>query len=203
MEISEEAEKILEKLWIYPEENNGELMPFDSEFHDKVSFKELENLKLVNHNEDRIYLTHEGLRQSNKIVDKNRLLNDKMIHDGSINYIVDLKPSIQDYKQIYPCECSKNGHCMCVNGHCKCSLKNIEPIKNDVKPIYGLKKGQSRKIVCIHSKKHSNLHKILSNGFLPGKEVTVIRKYPINVLRIENNTIAVGNEIANSIYVEV
>lgn len=46
------------------------------------------------------------------------------------------------------------------------------------------------------------LQKLMAMGIFPGREVEVIHRFPSYVVRVGNTTIALGEEIAEKIYVE-
>lgn len=211
MIIDKTSEELLEKLWmhsIHLIKNDG----LKKELYNKVAVKELENSKLIELDGDKIYLTPEGYGEFKKII-KGRKLSEKsgkILHDvlGLSNEFMGTKIyNFEPVKEnmVEGCACTFPSHdnfpssCGC-EGSCKCAAELKKLIEN-VLPLARVKKGQSGKIVYIKSTKCENLNKILSIGFLPGREVKIVQTHPSHVLQIEHTQIAVDSEIADSIFV--
>lgn len=216
MKISEPAEEVLEKIWVYLEENDVELIP-GGELYDEDALKELENLKLIKYENNKIHLTPSGFEESKKVIRRHRLA-EKLLHDvlgmtgedmetAACNFEHIMEGSVEDSictllshpevcphgKPIPPCGCKEDG--------CKCGEGVKEILEKTVLPLTKVKKGQSGKIIYIKSAKRENLNKILAIGVLPGRKVEVIQTYPSHVFQMEHTQIAVDGEIASSIYV--
>ncbi|MEL7671621.1 hypothetical protein [Methanobacterium sp.] len=82
MRISEPAEKTLQKLWIYWVYLEGS-SNVQKELYDETVIKELENLKLIEPESNKIYLTPEGFEESRKIIKRCKLSekSEKLIHE--------------------------------------------------------------------------------------------------------------------------
>jgi DtxR family Mn-dependent transcriptional regulator len=218
VKISEPAEEILEKIYVFLEENDVELILLEMDLYDKKAVKELEDLKLIEYKGNNVQLTSEGFEEAKKVIRRHRLA-EKLLHDvlgltgedmetAACNFEHIMEGEVEESictllshpkvcphgKPIPPCKCSKGGMC-------KCTAEVKEIIKKTVLPLTKLNKGQIGKIVYIKSAKRDNLHKILSIGVLPGREIKVVQNYPSHVFQMEHTQIAVDSEIAESIFV--
>lgn len=218
MKISESAEEVLEKIWVFLEDNDEGLISSEIESYDKQIVKELEDLKLIENKGNDIKLTSVGFKEAQKVIRRHRLA-EKLLHDvlglsgedmetAACNFEHIMEGGVEESickllshpkncphgKPIPPCGCNKEGSC-------SCSAAVREIIKKTVLPLTKLDEGQIGEIVYIKSEKHDNLHKILSIGVLPGRRVKIIQTYPSHVFQMEHTQIAVDSEIAESIYV--
>lgn len=69
MEMSRDAEKVLEKLWIYwvyLEGNDDEFIQMD--LVGETALKELEDLNLLEYDDEKVHLTPEGFEESGRII---------------------------------------------------------------------------------------------------------------------------------------
>ncbi|MEN4006329.1 MAG: metal-dependent transcriptional regulator [Methanobacteriaceae archaeon] len=215
MKISEAAEEILEKMWVFLEDEDDELIPVNE--YDEDALKELKNLKLVEYEDDKAQLTPEGFEESKKIIRKHRLA-EKLLHDvlgmsgedmetAACNFEHIMESDVEDSictiffhpevcphgKPIPPCECLEEA---------RESTDDVKKVlERSILPLTELKDGQSGKIVYIKSDRRENLNMVLAIGLLPGRKVEVIRTSPSYVLQMEHTQIALDSGIAESIYV--
>ncbi|WP_258084205.1 FeoA family protein [Thermococcus thermotolerans] len=56
-------------------------------------------------------------------------------------------------------------------------------------------------IVHVAQEDIRTLQKLMAVGILPGRKVEVVHRYPSYVVRVGNTTVALGEEIAEKIYV--
>lgn len=211
MKISEPAEEILKKLWVhwvYLEENND----VKKELYDKPAVKELENLKLIEKEGDKIYLTPEGFEESRKIIKRRKLSekSEKILHDV-LGMNKELKTEVRNFEPVIEriverCTCTPShdnspSPCGCSEGSCKCAaeLKNV--IEKSVLPLTQLKEGESGKIAYINSPEVKNLYERLPIDISPGKEVTIIRTGTSPLFQIDESKIALNKKIAEKIMV--
>lgn len=215
MKISEPAEEILEKMWVFLENEDDKLIPINE--YDKNALKKLENLNLIEYEYDKVHLTPEGFEESKKIIRRHRLA-EKLLHDvlgmsgedmetAACNFEHIMEGCVEDSictiffhpevcphgKPIPPCECPEEAR------ESAAEVKKV--LEKSVLPLTKLKSGQSGKIVYIQSDKRENLNTVLAIGLLPGRKVEVIRTSPSHVFQMEHTQIAVDSEIAESIYV--
>jgi len=215
VKISEAAEEILEKVWVFLEEEDVELIPVNG--YDKDALMELETLMLIEYEGDKVHLTPEGFEESKKIIRRHRLA-EKLLHDvlgmggedmetAACNFEHIMEGCVEDSictvlfhpekcphgKPIPPCECPEEAR------ESAAEVKKV--LEKSVLPLTKLKKGQSGKIVYIKSDRRENLDTVLAIGLLPGRKVEVIRTFPSHVFQMEHTQIAVDSEIAESIYI--
>jgi len=153
VKINEAAEAILEKLWIhwiYLEESDD----MGKELYDESAVKELENLKLIEQESDKIYLTPEGFEESRNIIRRRKLSekSEKILHDvlGMNNEFMENKvhnfePIIENIVEGCTCTLSPNDNstssCGCCEGSCKCAAEIKKIIEKSVLPITQVKEG--------------------------------------------------------------
>ena len=201
--------------WVYLEENDD----IGKEMYNKAAVKELEDQKLIENEGDKIYLTPEGFEECNKIIRKHKLSerSERLFYDVLGMNREDIETEIYNFEYIMEnkgeeCTCTHLSYQEsylqgtvspqeCYNGSCKCAEEIKEIIEKTVLPLARIKKGQSCKIVYIKPTKSDNLHKILSIGVLPGRNVKVIQTYPSHVFQMEHMQIAVDSEVAENIFV--
>lgn len=74
------------------------------------------------------------------------------------------------------------------------------------RPIQGtkiteLKVGEICRVVAIDTGNLKKLQILLSMGILPGKNITILQKFPSNIFQVGQTQYAVDHNIANAIYV--
>ena len=211
MKISEEAQEILEKLWIDIVEEKNEFVNLKASGQESV-IKELEGLKFIKISKDRAKLTQKGYVEAKKIIRRHRLA-ERLLHD-----ILDIE---EDEMETTACKfehiisegveesiCTLLGHPkVCPHGKTippsKCCIEGKEIAEKVVSSLSKLKKQQHGKIVYIQTKKHKNLQKLLAMNILPGRSIEVIQTYPTYVFQIDRTQIAVDKEIAEDIYIRI
>jgi len=205
MKINEAAEAVLEELWIqsiHLIKNEG----LKKDLYNKTVVKELKNLKLIELDGDKIHLTPEGFKESRKIIEARRL-SEKILHnilgvdkEFMENEVHNFEPIIKSIVEGCNCTSSNDNSqssCECCGGSCECSAKIKKVIEKSVLPLTQVKKGQFCKVVYIKSEKYENLHRILSIGVLPGRDVKIVQTHPSHIFQIENHQITVDCEIVD------
>ncbi len=76
----------------------------------------------------------------------------------------------------------------------------MEKLKNSV-PLTGAR-SKVLEIAHIVQEDVRVLQKLISMGVMPGRKIEVLHRFPSYVIRTGNTTIALGNEIAEKIYVK-
>lgn len=70
-------------------------------------------------------------------------------------------------------------------------------------PLIQLEVGETAVIHNIETKDKKVMNKLMAFGVLPGLEIELIQKFPSNVIKMGNTTIAADDNIAKSIIVIV
>lgn len=215
MKISEPAEEILEKMWVFLEDEDDKLIPVNK--YDKDALRELESLMLIEYEGDKVQLTSEGFEESKKIIRRHRLA-EKLLHDVLGMSGEDMETAACNFEHImeggvedsictvlfHPEECPHGNPippCECLEEARKSAAEVKKVLEKSILPLTKLKNGQSGKIVYIKSDRRENLDTVLAMGLLPGRKVEVIRTSPSHVFQMEHTQIAVDREIAESIYI--
>jgi len=83
-----------------------------------------------------------------------------------------------------------------------CCAKAKGMLESIVLPVSRLSPGEVGKIVYVLTRKHPQLHKLMSLGIVPGVNLSVHQVFPSYVIQVEETQIALEEEIAKEIYVK-
>ena len=215
MELSEDAQEILEKLWTALEEERRDSATInDLELGKQASgLTELMDRKYVLASGDLLELTAEGRKQAEIAIRRHRLaerlLNDvlatkhnaleenackfeHLLHEGIDDSICILlgHPKVCPHgKPIPPGECCRSRE-EARSGRLVAALADLNP-------------GQNGKIAYVQSRQSEEIQKLMAIGILPGTQIGLIRRYPSYVFEVGNTQYAVDRNIANLIYVRL
>jgi DtxR family Mn-dependent transcriptional regulator len=214
MKISEDAEEVLERMWICTNENNMVHVSLGSLGLDETSPQIQELLEIGNIiiSDSNTSLTEEGAKNGRLVVRRHRLaerllvdvLNtkDKYVHSSACEFEHILHRGIDDNV------CILLGHpSTCPHGkpipEGECCKKAREELEQVVTPLSLLKKGQKGKIAYFNMKEEEKMQKMLAMGVLPGIPVNLVQSYPSYVFDLNHTRYAVDREIAESIFVRL
>jgi DtxR family Mn-dependent transcriptional regulator len=214
MEISENAEEILEKLWICSQERGQKSIELESLNLDKGSPEVLELLDMDNidlNPDSKITLKHEGYFNAKNVVRRHRLAErllvdvlDKKegIHKSACEFEHILHDGVDDKV------CILLGHPRtCPHGNPipkgECCKKGEKEVSSIVQPLSELKLNQKGKIAYFEIQDNEKLQKLMSMGILPGMPVTLVQSYPSFVFDLDQTRYAVDKEMADYIFVRV
>ncbi|KKK78395.1 hypothetical protein LCGC14_2843990 [marine sediment metagenome] len=214
MEISEEAQEILETLWMSTEEEKKDFVDLKSLKISKnvVPIEELTKHKLVILSGPGIKLSPEGRREGENIVRRHRLaerllvdvldIKGKLVHETACHFEHLL------HKGIDESICILLGHPrVCPHRKAiplgKCCHVTKESTTKIVSSLADLKPTQKGKIAYIYTKEPKKLRKLMATGILPGKSITLLQKFPSYVFQVGQTQIAVDKEMADAIYVRL
>lgn len=214
MKISEDAEEVLERMWICTNENNMIHVSLGSLGLDETSPQIQELLEIGNIiiSDSNTSLTEEGAKNGRLVVRRHRLaerllvdvLNtkDKYVHSSACEFEHILHRGIDDNV------CILLGHpSTCPHGkpipEGECCKKAREELEQVVTPLSLLKKGQKGKIAYFNMKEEEKMQKMLAMGVLPGIPVNLVQSYPSYVFDLNHTRYAVDREIAESIFVRL
>lgn len=211
MRISNNAEEILETLWVRTEEEK--LGPADvSIAKGEQAIDELSKSGYVKLIKDSISLTEKGKEEGRQIVRRHRLaerlaadvldIKKKLIHPLSCQFEHLLHEGLEENI------CILLGHPkICPHGKPipagECCRKSRENIGKTISALNNLDPNQKGKIAYLHTKDHKKLQKLMAMGVLPGIAVTLIRKFPSYVFQIGHTQFAIDKELASAIYVRL
>lgn len=212
MQISEDAEEALEKLWTDLVEKENVTVTEKRVGNSEV-LKELKSTGLIKSEGDGIRLTHKGKRAAEEVIRRHRLA-ERMFHDMFRMGKRDMESPACQFEHILisgeveEAVCTLLGHPReCPHGRMiprgECCRQRRERVKKIIYPLSELKNGQKGKVLYILSEDHHKLKKLMAMGVLPGRTITLIQRSPSFVFSIGRTQVAVDKEIASSIYVRV
>ena len=214
MELSENAEEILEKLWTDNANGDGGKASLeDLELgEDASTLKELSDEGLIDYIGETISLTSPGLDEARKVVRRHRLAERMLmdvlntdpgsVEDAACRFEHVLRSGVEENV------CTLLGHPkVCPHGSPippgRCCKENLDEANRVVYPLSEMEPGQDGRIMYIHTHGESSIHKLMAMGVLPGFDVSLIQRYPSYVFRVGQTQIAVDAEIASEIFVLV
>lgn len=210
MNISEDTEEVLEKLWISLVEK-GEKRVKEKSIRDAKVLTELKDHKLIAKDEKGLRFTGKGKEVAEEVIRRHRL-SERLFHDViHMNKRNMESPACQFEHLLISGEveegvCTLLGHPReCPHGRKipkgRCCREHRKMAGRVIHPLTEIKSGQKGKVVYIQAEDHNMLKKLMAMGILPGRSITLIQKSPSFVFSIGRTQVAVDKEIASSIYV--
>lgn len=214
MKLSDDAEELLEHLWINTYELNRELSSFRDlkTGGDAAGVRELLEAGHISVSEDGIELKKEGLKEAENAVRRHRLA-ERLVVD-----VFDIKKSIMEetacrfehllHKEVEESICTLLGHpTLCPHGkpipRGRCCKESARVARSVVSSIADLRKGVKGNIAYLRTKDNRKLQKLMALGLLPGISIEVRQKFPSYVLKIGHSQIAMDEEMAKDVYVRL
>lgn len=212
MKITDQAEEILETLWVRAEEEKQETPAASITRGERVAIDELLKADYIKQAKDKLSLTEKGKAEGRQIVRRHRLaerlsvdildLKKKLIHPLSCQFEHLLHEGIEENI------CILLGHPkICPHGKPipagECCRKSKENIGKTVATLNNLDANQKGRIAYLHTKDHKRLQKLMAMGVLPGIAITLIQKFPSYVFQIGHAQFAIDKELAAAIYVRL
>lgn len=209
MNISEQAQELLEQFWIIEEENGA--TGLDSQ-EASPGHQELVRLGLLAEKNAGFQLTPNGKIEASNAIRRHRLAERLM---------VDVLVTEEDLVEQRACSlehalvngidesiCTLLGHPkVCPHGKaippgrcCQQQRHSVEPL---ITPLNELKTGQAGHIAYVHLHNPQHLQKLMAMGVLPGAPVRLKAVYPSIVFEAGYSQFAVDDEIASEIFVRV
>jgi DtxR family Mn-dependent transcriptional regulator len=212
MQISENAEEALEKLWTSLVEK-GKSSISEKGIGDTKVLEELKSARLIKSGKDGVKLTIEGKKEAERVIRRHRL-SERMFHDMFRMGKRDMESPACQFEHILISDeveeavCTLLGHPReCPHGRKipqgDCCKEKRESVQKLIYPLSEVKNGQTGKVTYILSEDHQKLKKLMAMGVLPGRKITLIQKSPSYVFSVGRTQIAVDKDIASSIYVRV
>jgi DtxR family Mn-dependent transcriptional regulator len=213
MQISDDAEEILEELWtvIVEKKEDVTLKALGLDRKDE-NVKELLDLRLIEFVQDEIKLTAKGREEARGTIRRHRLAERLLadILDTKEGYIEEMSCKMEHalYKGVDESICTILGHPrVCPHGapipKGRCCRQAGWKAQKVVFPLSELVVGQKGKIAYIHSQEPQKLQKLMGMGVMPGMNVTLITRFPSFVFQLGQTQIAVDKDIAQDIYVRL
>jgi len=224
--ISEDAEEVLERLWVECEEKGADALDAGAISHEEhMVIRETVELLigkgLVKERRDgkdepgdrlMITLTENGKSAARSVVRRHRLA-ERLLHDVLNVYGEDMEGSACKLEHALTPEseesiCTLLGHPPeCPHGRPipegRCCVEGRKEAGRLMFTAAELRKGQSGKIRFLNTRDSDKLQKLIAMGILPGLDVEVIAHYPTHVLKIGESQFALDEKMASNIYVKV
>lgn len=214
MQLSSEAEEILEKLWIVTQEMGRESASFQTlkTDRDAPEIKEILALNYISVGDHGIALRKEGMKEAEQTVRRHRLAERLMVD------VLDLKKSMMEdsacrfehllHKDIEESICTLLGHPkFCPHGkpipQGSCCRESSKMAGSIVSGIVDAEPGTKSKVAYLHTKDNKKLQKLMAMGILPGVTVQVLQKFPSYVLKIGHSQVAMDREMAEAIRIRL
>jgi DtxR family Mn-dependent transcriptional regulator len=212
MNLSEDAEEVLENLWIHNEEGGEPTYSYkimDEETKDRA-LKELAKFNFISISGKQFLLTEKGKAEAENVIRRHRLA-ERLLVD-----VLDTEPGLVEEaacklehairRGIDDNICILLGHPrVCPHGKSipkgKCCLTGSTKTSKVVVPLSQMKPDQEGRITYIHTKGRGRLQKLMAMGVTPGMRIRVIQRFPSHVFQIERTQVAVDEEIADEIFV--
>jgi DtxR family Mn-dependent transcriptional regulator len=213
MQISDDAEEILEELWTQIVEKKNTLTLTDLNLNkEDEKIMELIQLGLIELKDQEIKLTNVGKDEARGTIRRHRLAERLLadILDTKEGYIEEMSCKMEHalYKGVDESICTILGHPrVCPHGapipKGRCCRKVGWKAQRIVYPLSELDVNQMGKIAYIHSQEPEKLQKLMAMGVMPGMTITLITRFPSFVFQLGQTQIAVDKEIAGYIYVRL
>ncbi len=210
--LSEEAEEILESLWVMTVEgdNVGCLLTSLKVEPDSEQLLELVRLTYVEVRGDRVYLRKEGRAEAQMTVRRHRLAE---------RLTMDILGISGDEGNEQACEfehllrqgvdtklCTLLNHpTTCPHGNPippgECCIEARRQGKSGVVALTELKSGEEGEIAYLSASDDKKMQKLMSMGVLPGSQVRLVQKFPSYIFKVGNSQFAVDDVLAREIHI--
>ena len=209
MKISENAQELLENLWILFEEGGSCL---DSSADQPPDYSELAALGLVIMAGETACLTPVGRTEAAMAIRRHRLAERLMV-----DILVTEEALIEEracsmehalFDGVDESICTLLGHPqVCPHGKPippgRCCQQLRSTVSRLIAPLNELKSGETGRIAYIKMDDPDRLHKLMAMGVLPGVPLRVLRNRPSYVFEAGYSQFAVDEEIASAIFIRL
>jgi DtxR family Mn-dependent transcriptional regulator len=213
MEIEEQAEEILETMWIRTVENKEDSVPLNELGKAKRPVEQLTKSGYISLADNQVRLTESGRPEARAVLRRHRLAErlltdvlgaggDTLVHDKACKFEHLLDRGLDESI------CSLLGHPkVCPHGKPippgRCCQQENAQVQKLVAPLSQLARGQKGKVAYIYASESHKLQKLIAMGILPGAPITLIQNFPSYVFQTRQTQFAVDKEIADAIYVRL
>ncbi len=214
IDLSDEAQEVLELLWIHSEEEHKGPLPLDEAGFpiSDATLRELESNRLVEKRDDRLELTAAGRPAAQSAVRRHRLAERLMVD------VLDTSDPMMDdsacrfehllHRELERRVCTLLGHpTACPHGRPippgDCCRRAARGEPQLVGPLSAMKAGQSGSVAYLNTQDPKEMQKMMSMGILPGMPIELTQTFPSYVFRIHHSQFAVDKELAGRIYVRL
>lgn len=209
MNISEQAQELLEVFWIIEEEDNP---PTSRVSQTPETLQELQRLGLLEERDGGYRLTPRGKTEASNAIRRHRLAERLMV-DVLVTEeaLVEQRACSLEHALVNGIEesiCTLLGHPrVCPHGKAipagRCCQQHRSTVDSLITPLNELKVGQKGRIAYVHLHNPQHLQKLMAMGVLPGAALHVKAVYPSIVFEAGYSQFAVDEAIAGEIFVRV
>lgn len=210
MKVSENAQELLEQLWIAIEEEEQPGLSVADTQPDGID--ELVRLGLAGRKEQQLMLTAAGRPEAAQAVRRHRLaerlLSDVLMTEEAL--IDDQACRLEHtlFEGLDDSVCTLLGHPQfCPHGRPipqgRCCQQKQESVSRMIAPLSKMKPGQYGRIAYIQMNSPVRLQKLMAMGVLPGVPITLLRRFPSFVFEAGHSQFAVDETIAGDVYVRL
>lgn len=210
MKVSENAQELLEQLWMAIEED--EQAGLSASESQAAEIDELVRLGLADRQDHQLLLTATGRPEAAQAVRRHRLaerlLADVLMTDESL--IDDRACRLEHtlFDGLDDSVCTLLGHPQfCPHGRSiprgPCCQGKPESVSRLIAPLSEMKPGQCGRIAYIQMNNPVRLQKLMAMGVLPGVPITLLRCFPSFVFEAGQSQFAVDETIAGDVYVRL
>ena len=210
MNVSENAQELLEQLWVHSEENEQNGLSLNSSLPGGA--EELMRLGLAENNDGRLALTANGRPEAARTVRRHRL-TERLLADVLMTEetLVDEQACRLEHALFNGLDdsiCTLLGHPrFCPHGRSippgECCRQMRESVERLIAPLCDLQPGRGGSIAYIHMNNPQRLQKLMAMNVLPGVPIKLLRRSPSFVFEAGYSQFAVDEEIAADIYVRL
>ncbi len=212
MKLSDNAEEILEALWIAVEESK--LSALDPEGTgialDDPAYRELTERALIEIRGGMVYFRPEGRDEGRMTIRRHRLAERLMMD------VLNIRGEDGDYKACQFEHLLNEGVdvkiCTMLNHPTTCPHGNPIPpgecchqARADgdlgVVPLTEFKSGQEGEIAYIQTDDNKKMQKLMAMGVLPGNKITLVQSFPSHIFRVGFSEFAIDSNLAKEIFV--
>ncbi|MBF0329219.1 MAG: metal-dependent transcriptional regulator [Nitrospirae bacterium] len=212
MKLSENAEEILEAMWIAIEENGGDFAAIQYIGIDSrdPAYAELVDSALIELKDGHAYFFEKGREEGRQTIRRHRLA-ERLLMD-----VLDIRGEEGDKKACQFEHLLKEGVdikvCNMLNHPSTCPHGKQIPMGDcctearksgnlGVLPLTELNPKEDGEIAFIQTKDSKIMHKLMSMGVLPGNQIYLVQNFPSYIFRIGYSEFAIDSEMADKIYV--
>jgi DtxR family Mn-dependent transcriptional regulator len=210
MNISENAQELLEQLWVQSEENGQNGLSLNGSLPGGA--EELMRLGLAEKNDGQLALTANGRPEAAKAVRRHRLA-ERLLADVLMTEeaLVDEQACRLEHGLFNGLDesiCTLLGHPrFCPHGQPippgACCRQMRESVERLIAPLCDLQPGRKGSIAYIQMNNPKRLQKLMAMNVLPGVPITLLRRAPSFVFEAGYSQFAVDEDIAADIYVRL
>lgn len=210
MELEENAEELLESLWITTKEESKDFLSVTGHAAEGP-IKQLVNTGYVTLAGDQLRLTSAGIPAARNVVRRHRLAerlladvlgaSDELMHEKACRFEHLLDQGLDESI------CRLLGHPkICPHGKPipagRCCSEPA-PSQKLVAPLSRLSPGEGGKVAYVYAPESGQFQKLMALGILPGTPISLVQTFPSYVFKAGQTQFAVDREIAEAIYVRL